>query len=98
MPDTDDPGTVLASSLVRDSQVEDGHYKAKYEELRLRFENQQRILSDYEAKLFSREQVSYFYLFLFIIYNYPSIFSGEGGQQEAGARYQGLAKQQHSVM
>ena len=54
----DSAGTVLASSLVGDSQVEDGNYKAKYEELRLQFKKQQRILSDYEAKLISREPAS----------------------------------------
>ena len=70
MIDLDNSGTVLASSLVGDSQVEDGHYKAKYEELRIQFENQQRILSDYEAKLISRDQVSYFFLFFFYTCQY----------------------------
>ena len=31
--------------------MEDGHYRAKYEALRLQMENKQKILADYEAEL-----------------------------------------------
>ena len=53
----DDPGTVMASTLVGDNKMEDGHYKAKCEELQVQVENQQKIISDYQAELQRKEQV-----------------------------------------
>ena len=53
----DNPDTVLASSLVGDSQMEDGHYKARCEELQAQVESQQRIISDYQAELQRKDQV-----------------------------------------
>ena len=86
----DDPGTVMASSLVGDSTMEDGHYKAKYEELKLQMENQQKLLADYEAKLARRDQVLCFYKYMFpfntlLISKDPEF---QGGKQEAGANHQ----------
>ena len=56
----DDPGTVMASTLVGDSSVEDGHYKVKCEELQALVENQQKIISDYQVELQRKEQVCIF--------------------------------------
>ena len=53
----DNPDTVLASSLVGDSQMEDGHYKARWEEAQAQVESQQRIISDYQAELQRKDQV-----------------------------------------
>ena len=77
----DEPGTVLASSLVGDSQMEDGHYKTKCEKLELQVEAQQKIISNKEAELSDKEaelrdkaaelsqkeQVSFLQNFLFIL-------------------------------
>ena len=57
----DDPGTIMASSLVGDSSMEDGHYKAKCEELQALVQNQQKVMSDQQAELQRKEQV---YIFL----------------------------------
>ena len=53
----DNPDTVLASSLVGDSRMEDGHYKARWEESQAQVESQQRIISDYQAELQRKDQV-----------------------------------------
>ena len=42
---------------LKDQACETAATLCLYEELRLQFENQQRVLSDYEAKLSSRDQV-----------------------------------------
>ena len=39
------------ASLAGDSTMEDGHYRAKYEALRLQMENKKKVLADYEAEL-----------------------------------------------
>ena len=56
----DDPGTVMASSLVGDSNMEDGTYKAKCEELQALVQNQQKVISDQQAELQRKEQVYFF--------------------------------------
>ena len=45
------------ASLAGDSTMEDGHYRAKYEALRLQMKNKQKILADYEAELARKDQV-----------------------------------------
>ena len=39
--------------------MEDGHYKARCEELKAQVESQKRIISDYQAELHRKDQVHF---------------------------------------
>ena len=50
--EVEEPNLMLPwDTVVGDSNMEDGHYKAKCEELQALVENQQKITSDYQAEL-----------------------------------------------